>query len=153
MFATKSTLAAVAAAFLAAVSAHAELKYRSTVFEPLQPVYGKTGKTVTVSAKVYIRVYNTDTRSNELIPIPKATVTFDGYRKVNTRGTGLMDYGPIGKPVVTDANGACRTSYRLPAGAKKKLQGYYRATFAGGLFNGIVLRPLTSPRGEVIVVP
>ena len=141
---------------LATLSAQATLNFQNVEFGPLQPVPGKSGKTVTVSATLYGKFWNTETRRFEYIPLATApgSVTFEAFRSVNRTGTALVDFGPVGRATqAAPGSGIASTSYRLPAGAKKPLLGKYRATFAGGLINGIMCRKVSSAPGDVIVNP
>jgi len=141
---------------LATLSTQASLDFKGAEFGPLQPVAGKSGKTVTVSATLYGKFWNTETRRFEYIPMatPPGSVTFEAFRSVTKAGTGLVDFGPIGGPTqATPGSGVASTNFRLPAGAKKKLLGRYRATFAGGIINGVMCRKGFSNFGDVIVNP
>lgn len=141
---------------LATFSAQAELLPKGVEFAPLQPVAGKSGKTVTVSATLYGKFWNTDTRKLDYIPLatPPGSVTFNAFRSVNKASTALIDFGPVGLPTqAVPGSGIASTNYRLPTGAKKKLPGKYQATFAGGMINGIMYRKVSSNPGDVIVNP
>lgn len=147
----KSFLATVVIALATASAAHAEMKLKGVVFEPLQPVTGKSGKVVQLSSTLYARYYNTDTRQYELLPLPGATITYEAARSTTTSGKGVTNYGPVGSTVATDATGVSRTNYRLPSGAKQTIEGRYRAVYAGGMVNGLIVRKLNSPWGTVII--
>ena len=84
---------------LATLSAQAALNFQNVEFGPLQPVPGKSGKTVTVSATLYGKFWNTETRRFEYIPLATApgSVTFEAFRSVNRTGTALVDFGPVGR--------------------------------------------------------
>ena len=141
---------------LATFSAQAALNFQGAEFGPLQPVTGKSGKTVTISAILYGKFWNTETRMLEYIPMatPAGAVTFEAFRSVNKAGTALVDLGPVGRPTqAVPGSGIASTTYRLPTGAKKPLLGKYRAVFAGGLINGIMCRKVSSTPGDVIVNP
>jgi hypothetical protein len=151
---TLNLLAVALSIGLATFSAQAELIFRGAEFGPLQPVAGKSGKTVTISATFYGRFFNTDTKSLEYIPLatPAGSVTFDAFRSTNKAGTALVDFGPVGRPTeAAPGSGIASTTIRLPAGAKKNLLGRYRATFAGGLINGVICRKMSSSPGDVII--
>lgn len=154
MFAqSRIVLALALALFAAARTGHAAVILRGTEFAPLQPVSGQSGRTVAVRAVLYGKWYDTVTRKSSLRPFSGATITFEAYRKTHKNGNGLTDWGPIGRVVKTDVNGVATTTYKLPSGAGKKLNGHYRATFAGGVFDGVLLPKNTSRSGDVIIRP
>lgn len=147
----KQLLAASLFALITTSAAQAELKFRGVAFEPPQPVSGKSGRVVQVSSTLYGRYYNTDTRKNELLPLPGASITYEAARSTTASGKAVTNYGPVGSPTTTDAAGVTRTNYRLPSGAKQKLQGRYRAVYAGGIVHGVVVRKVYSTWGTVII--
>jgi hypothetical protein len=147
----KQLLATAIVALITTGAAQAELKFKGVAFEPPQPISGKSGKAVQVSSTLYGRYYNTETRKNELLPLPGANITYEAARSTTSSGKAVTNYGPVGSPAMTDAAGVTRANYRLPSGAKQKLQGRYRAVYAGGVVHGVVVRKVYSTWGTVII--
>lgn len=152
---TRTQIALVLTLFTAALGTRAESILRGADFAPLQPVSGKSGKTVAIQAVLLGKYWDTETRKYEYKPLRAAdeSITFQAYRKVNSTGTRLIDMGPVGRPVPRQGTeGEAKTTYKLPSGAKKKLAGRYKATFAGGMYEGVNLRRAFAS-GDVIVNP
>lgn len=152
MFA-KTAIALVVALFATALAAQAEWRLKGAEFEPLEPVAGKSGRKVEVKARLFLEYQHTKTRELLRQPLSGAWVTFEAYQQITRSGTRLFDRGPVGRKVKTDADGWAVTQYKLPSGAKEKIGGKYWAEFAGGTFDGVLLKRKPSKPGKVIVSP
>ena len=127
--------------------------FQGLEFEPLPRVVGISGEVVPMSVRVLGRFVAPDTKELTTCPLSKVKIHFEAHCQANPRGTQLVEYGIVGRPVVTDAQGRAEIPYVCPPRATRLLVGRYRAVYPGGPLRGVDVPRQSGDVGQLIIRP